>query len=109
MLSHWPNVDSDPIVPALRRKRVSTAKRPRLNAQRATRMAEDGRNSFGQRMEARRHELKMTQSELGLAVGVDQSVISKIAKGSFNLRIATMSKIAEALGMDLVIELRTRP
>ena len=61
-------------------------------------MSEEARALFGARVQEKRRVLLMTQRELATVVGVDQSVISKIERGSFNLRITTMSRIAQALG-----------
>lgn len=58
----------------------------------------------GERIEAAysilemRHKAKLTQKELAKKMKVSQSVIARIERGSENLTIATLSKLATACG-----------
>jgi ribosome-binding protein aMBF1 (putative translation factor) len=53
-----------------------------------------------------REKAHLTQKQLAEAVGTTQSVISRIERGEQNLTIATLSKIADALHGDLIVQLR---
>ncbi len=48
----------------------------------------------------------LTQAALAKEIGTTQSVISRIERADQNLTIETLSKIAEALRSNLVIQLR---
>ncbi|MDO8757344.1 MAG: helix-turn-helix transcriptional regulator [Elusimicrobiota bacterium] len=48
----------------------------------------------------------LTQNQLAMAIGTTQSVISRIERADQNLTLATLSKIAEALHRNLIIQLR---
>ena len=56
----------------------------------------------------RRRELGMSQQELARAVGTTQSAIARLEGGGRPPRIDTLLRIAEALGCDLIVELRPR-
>ena len=47
----------------------------------------------------------MSQTELAAQTGIDQSDISKIERGVANPSIATLSRLAEAMGMELRISI----
>ena len=51
-----------------------------------------------------RNDLDITQNQLAEKSGVSQSNISKIENGSYRPNIATLKKIADALGKRLVID-----
>jgi len=53
-----------------------------------------------------RDSANLTQNQLAKAIGTTQSVISRIERADQNLTLATLSKIADALHRDLVIQLR---
>ena len=53
-----------------------------------------------------RDRANLTQNQLAKAIGTTQSVISRIERADQNLTLATLSKIADALHRDLVIQLR---
>ena len=50
----------------------------------------------------------MTQEELADAISTKKSVISRLENRSSDARVSTLRKVADALGKDLVIELRDR-
>ena len=56
----------------------------------------------------RRLALGMSQQELARAVGTTQSAIARLETGGRPPRIDTLLRIADALGCDLVVELRPR-
>ena len=55
-----------------------------------------------------REKAHLNQKQLAKAVGTTQSGISRIEHGEQNLTIATLQKIAKAVGNEVVIELRPR-
>lgn len=50
-------------------------------------------------------EQGISQAELAAAVGVSQPYISKVLKGNVNFTLATMTKLAHALGAEVHIRL----
>lgn len=52
-----------------------------------------------------RHELHMTQSELAKKVGTQKSNISRLESGNYNPSLDLLTKISEALGKTLSIQL----
>ena len=52
---------------------------------------------FGEQCRARRHELFLTQVQLGEGVGVAQPMIGSIELGKHSPRFATMLRLAHAL------------
>ena len=55
-----------------------------------------------------REKAHLNQKELARAIGTTQSGISRIEHGEQNLTIATLWKIAKAVGSEVVIEFRPR-
>ena len=53
-----------------------------------------------------RSRANLTQAELAKEIGTTQSVISRIERADQNLTIETLSKIAQALNSNLVIQLQ---
>ena len=53
---------------------------------------------------ALRHESHMTQKELAAKCGITQANISNLEKGTSKPTIDSLKKIADALGMRLVVE-----
>jgi len=52
---------------------------------------------FGQLIKEVRKEKSLTQSELGILIGVTKSQISKLENGTSNMTIGTIFKIFEAM------------
>jgi transcriptional regulator with XRE-family HTH domain len=48
---------------------------------------------------------KVSQAELAAAIGVSQPYISKVLKGNANFTLATMTKLAHALGARVRVQL----
>ena len=66
---------------------------------------------FGQiagQVAERRQELGLSQAELARRCGTTQSAIARLERGGRPPRIDTLLGIADALGCDLVVELRRR-
>lgn len=52
-----------------------------------------------------RNEIGMTQKELSIRTGIDQSDISKIERGAANPSINTMERLAKAMDMEIVFRM----
>ncbi len=59
----------------------------------------------GEAVRAARLSKGLTQQELAAAAGIDQSDLSKIERGARNSTIDTLERIAQALGLQLHIEM----
>ena len=57
----------------------------------------------GEKIKARRKELKMTTEELGKKIGVQRSAISKYETGRVDLQSKQLQKIAQALDISPVL------
>lgn len=55
-----------------------------------------------------RERARLTQDQLAKAVGTTQSVISRIERADQNLTLETLSKIADALHSNLIVQLQSR-
>lgn len=51
----------------------------------------------------------MTQTELARRSGTSQPAIARLEAGGAEPTVATLRRIADALGVDLVVEFHTRP
>ena len=58
---------------------------------------------IGNAISEARAKAGLTQTELSAATGIDQSDISKIERGAANPSVATLKRIADALGAKLSI------
>jgi ribosome-binding protein aMBF1 (putative translation factor) len=69
---------------------------------------ENGYKEFlvGVLLKEAREKAGVTQSELADAIHTTKSVISRLENKAHDARISTLRKVAQALGMELVIELR---
>ncbi|WP_051142600.1 helix-turn-helix domain-containing protein [Gryllotalpicola ginsengisoli] len=56
---------------------------------------------FGVRLRRLRSSLGLTQEQLALLTGINPSNLGKIERGTANPSLATMTRIAVALGVDL--------
>jgi transcriptional regulator with XRE-family HTH domain len=54
--------------------------------------------AVGEAIRERREELRMSQSALGDASALRQQEVSKIERGTIDLRARTLNRLAEALG-----------
>lgn len=62
---------------------------------------------FGYKVKHRRLELGLSQSELAMKIGIDQSDLSKVEKGLANPTYKMMKRITKSLGCGLDIDLTT--
>ena len=65
---------------------------------------ENIRTTVGARLRALREEQELTTRELAEKAGIDHSHIAKIERGTYNLRVDTLHKVATALGAEIKIE-----
>jgi ribosome-binding protein aMBF1 (putative translation factor) len=63
---------------------------------------------IGVMLKEAREKAGVTQEELADAISTKKSVISRLENQSNDARVSTLRKVADALGKDLVIELRDR-
>jgi len=59
--------------------------------------------TIGEKIKARRKELKMTTEELGRLIGVQRSAITKYEKGRVDLKSRQIQQIADALQINPVL------
>lgn len=62
-------------------------------------------SDIGALLASRRTELELTQAEAGARIGVQKSMVSKIENG-ISVNVATINRLADALGVDPVVELK---
>ena len=63
-------------------------------------------NTVGQTIKERRKELGLTQNTLALLSQVGINTIVSIERGSKSPSLDTLTKVADALGMDVTLELK---
>ncbi|WP_080058936.1 helix-turn-helix domain-containing protein [Spirosoma aerolatum] len=61
---------------------------------------EDVKKRIGQKIREARKAKGLTLKELGVKVGVSESVMSRYEVGGQNLTIETLQKVADALGVN---------
>ena len=80
-----------------------TTSRPRIRKQRTAPAATDPLAVFGSNVRSARFTQGRTQTDLALAARVSPQHISRIEDGAVNITMATMARIAAALGVALPI------
>jgi transcriptional regulator with XRE-family HTH domain len=63
----------------------------------------DIKEKFGQRVKSLRKEKGMSQEELAEKSGLNRPYISAIEQGKRNVSLEVMEKLAEAMGVEIVI------
>ena len=66
---------------------------------------ESRRFKLGYRIFCAREDAGITQQELARKIGTRQSNISRLEKGEYNFTVEMLQKLANALGLELRIEL----
>lgn len=56
----------------------------------------------------RRKQLQISQTQLARLVGTKQPAISRLEKGDWNTTLNTLFKVAEALDLDIHLDVRTK-
>ena len=60
-------------------------------------------SSLGSQIRLRRKELKITQSDLATIAEISLNTLYKIERGQANPSLNTLSKVLEALGLDITL------
>lgn len=55
---------------------------------------------YGEILRDRRKELKLTQKQLALKIGKEQSYIARVEKGEADIQLSSFFRIAHALGIE---------
>lgn len=63
-------------------------------------------SSLGAAIRARRRELKLTQDDLALSIGVNRKVIGQLESGKNTVRLEIALNAARALGLNVGVEAR---
>lgn len=63
-------------------------------------------SDLGQALRARRRELRLTQEDLALSVGVNRKVIGQLESGKETVQLEIALKAARALGLNVGVETR---
>lgn len=71
---------------------------------------QEAREAFqlAERLRQARERLGVTQAELAVRIGSTQPAIARLEAGGVSPSLVTLRRIAAALGMELVVELRAR-
>ena len=69
-------------------------------------MSQEIRNRIANSVKRLRVDKKLRREELSLLLGFDNSYISKLERGSVNITIDRLSKIAEYFGVDVSVLLK---
>ena len=56
----------------------------------------------------RRNQLRISQTQLAKIVGTKQPAIARLEKGDSNITLGTLSKVADALNLDIVLKPREK-
>jgi HTH-type transcriptional regulator / antitoxin HipB len=62
---------------------------------------------WGEQVREEREAAGLTQAELAAAVGTSQPAIARLEAGGVSPTLDTLSRVAEALGLELVVEFRS--
>ncbi|MBQ8668961.1 helix-turn-helix transcriptional regulator [bacterium] len=69
-------------------------------------MSQEIRNRIANNIKSLRTEKKLKREELSLLLGFDNSYISKLERGSVNITIDRLSRIAEYFAVDVSVLLK---
>lgn len=71
---------------------------------------QDARSAFelAERVREARERLGVTQAELAARIGSTQPAIARLEAGGVTPSLVTLRRIAAALGLELIVELRAR-
>lgn len=61
---------------------------------------------YAEILREKRKELKMTQKELAERIGRERTYINRIERGETDIQLSTFIRIAEALGIDISLNVR---
>lgn len=66
-------------------------------------------NNIGEAIKDRRNELRITQPHLAELAQISTNTLYKLERGQGNPTIEVLSKVAKVLGMELKLEVKTKP
>lgn len=61
---------------------------------------------WGERVRTEREAAGLTQAELADAIGTSQPAIARLEAGGVNPSLDTLARVAQALGLELIVEFR---
>lgn len=67
---------------------------------------EEVKKRIGLLIKERRKDCGMTQQELGNKLGIDKSTVASYEAGRNNFTVITLERISEAVGGELVIDIK---
>ena len=93
-----------------RRRSWASIKRARADSKERRAGYRQAKEAFGlaERVRQARERLGITQAELAFRIGSTQPAIARLEAGGSTPSFATLRRIAGALGLELVVELRAR-
>jgi HTH-type transcriptional regulator / antitoxin HipB len=65
--------------------------------------------ALGAALRERRRELKLTQDDLALSIGVNRKVVGQLESGKETVQLEIALKAARALGLNVGVETRGEP
>ena len=94
-----------------RRRSWASVKRAKASSQERRAGYEEARAAFqlAERVREARESLGITQAALASRIGSTQPAIARLESGGSCPSFETLRRIAAALGLELVVELRRRP
>jgi HTH-type transcriptional regulator / antitoxin HipB len=69
----------------------------------------DSPAALGAAIRARRRDLKLSQDDLALSIGVNRKVIGQLERGKGTAQIAIAFEAARAVGLDIGVQTRGEP
>lgn len=63
-------------------------------------------HDIGKSIKNRRKELKITQLHLAVLAGISKNTLYKLERGQSNPTLALISKLADVLGMEIIMEVK---
>ncbi|MFI5398981.1 MAG: helix-turn-helix transcriptional regulator [Candidatus Binatia bacterium] len=95
---------------APKRRSWTSIKRARADSEERRRAYRKAKDAFelAERVREARERMQMTQAELAKRIGSTQPAIARLEAGGSTPSFDTLRRIASALGLELVVELRTR-
>lgn len=93
-----------------KRRSWESIKRTKAKSSERRRAYSEAREAFdlAEQVRAARERLGVTQAELATRIGSTQPAIARLEAGGVMPNLDTLRRIASALGMELVVQLRSR-
>lgn len=93
-----------------KRRSWESIKRTKAKSSERRRAYGEAREAFdlAEQLRSARERLGLTQAELATRIGSTQPAIARLEAGGVTPNLNTLRRIASALGLDLVVQLRSR-